>query len=63
MSGMARNAAVIAEKGIAIARGQPIAVRSWRFHVIEGLQLKIHRLFADLENFAKTAANRKSPLV
>src|SRR5271166_6132936 len=32
-----------------------------RHHVVEGLQLKIDRQLAQLDNFANTAANRQSP--
>jgi hypothetical protein len=39
----------------------PVGTALRRHHVVEGLQLKVDRLLAQLDNFANTAANRQSP--
>src|SRR5215469_1239611 len=41
----------------------PSRATDWRLHIVEGLQVKIHRLLADLENLAKASADGKSPFV
>ena len=50
------------KKELQLGTNGPPRPADWRFHIVVGLQVKIHRLLADLENLAKASADRKTHL-
>src|SRR5215472_8164335 len=51
------------KKELQLGTNRPSRATDWRLHVVVSLQVKIHRLLADLENLAKASTDGKSPLV